>query len=466
MTSVELSLMLSLDVMFSKLSFSLSLNLSYIFLSFFLFAAAQTTGRVSSKKETQKESPRASLTPSPSGQYQQPDSSQSNKAQSKSGSGIKRALSSWKRLSGRRKNKRKLEISSPILVNEEIESYASQKEAVEKKASESRSTSPVCTNIKEIQRDSPVLSQSPPEEAVPVVETEVKEAQANSSPQLPARKPGRSYQNFPFSKTDIEKPVKPSRPARAVKPVVHVKPEVNQNPMSQTTQHEPPAYLEPCTGKLTLKVEAALANLNDAKILAETLTRVEQEKLGPLPEVPRSRHVHFRFNETANKNGKPAPKQSPKRPVTAVAPTVVNRQPDMKSRQPRYPSRPPNTKPFASDEKKRSKSVTEQKSSESRTGSSRSRSMSTQDNPVKKRYDKILELHIQTLEDMINTSKAVLLPGENIDLSNTRWNDYVICGSAMDIEAPGAVSLPVVCPKVDEELTLLAKVGFLSLPLP
>ncbi|XP_031551762.1 inactive tyrosine-protein kinase PEAK1-like isoform X2 [Actinia tenebrosa] len=419
---------------------------------------ANSTGRVSSQKETQIESPRDFPTPSPAGQYKQPESSQSSKAQSKSGSGIKRALSSWKRLSGRRKNKRKLEISSPILVKEENESNSAQKEEMEKKVSEARSTSPVCTNIKDRQRDSTILSQKPPEEAQPVVGTEVKEA--NSSPQLPARKSGRSYQNFPFSKTDIKKPVKPSRPARAVIPVVQVKPEVNQKPMSQNIQHEAPAYLEPCTGQLTLKVEAALANLNDAKILAETLTRVEQEKLGPLPEVPRSRHVHFRFNETADKTGKPAPKQSPKRPVTAVAPTVVNRQADMKSRQPKYPSRPPNTKPFASDEKKRSKSLSEQKTAETGTGNSRSRSMSTQDNPVKKRYDKILELHRQTLEDMINSSKAVLLPGDNISLSNTKWNDYVVCGSPMDIDVPGAVCLPVVCPKVDEELTLLAKVKF------
>jgi hypothetical protein len=345
-------------------------------------------------------------------------------------------------------------------VNEEIESYAAQKEAVGRKASEARSTSPVCINIKDRQRESTILSQNPPDET-PVGDTDGKESQANSSPQLPTRKPGRSYQNFPFSKTDMEKPTKPDRPARAVKPVLQVKPEVNPNPTHQTHYHEAPAYLEPCRGNMTLKVEAALANLNDAKILAETLTRVEQEKLGPLPEVPRSRHVHFRFNETAetslNDKALKNPKQSPKRPVTAVAPTVVEpKQPEIKSRQPKYPSRPPHTKPFASDNKYRSKSVTDQKTG---TEGPRSRSLSTQDNPMKKRYDKILELHRQTLQDMISSSRAALLPGDGIDLANTKWSDYVVCGSAMDVEAPGAVILPVVCPKIDKELTLLAKVS-------
>lgn len=290
----------------------------------------------------------------------------------------------------------------------------------------------VCTSIKERKRAS-TIEEQPHEQESPKRSTSSESNDGEDNVPLPSCKPGRPYQNFPFSKSHVEKPVKPDRQAK-VKPVLQVKPEVKQSLNDQNQGLESPAYLEPCTGDLTLKVEAALANLNDAKILAETLTRVEQEKLGPLPQVPRSRHVHFRFNETS-------------RPVTAVAPTVVSKS------KPKYPSKPTSTH---DDSRTRSQSLTV-KSRGDTLG--RSRSSSTQESTMKKRYDKILELHRQTLQDMINSSKEELLPGDTIDISNTRWNDYEVCGPPLSITSPGAVLVPVVVPRIDEALVLMAKVS-------
>ncbi|KAK3722587.1 hypothetical protein QZH41_010103, partial [Actinostola sp. cb2023] len=398
----------------------------------------QSSGRSpTTPTDPRSDSPKTTPSPSPS-KIDQASNSKStmHSAKSQGRSTIKRALSSWKRLSGRRKNKKKLDISSPVMVSQESDSNELAEDSTA-----------VCTGINERKRQSTIMEQDASDET-----GTAKDPEDRLSPSLPNRKPGRSYQNFPFSKSKVEKPVKPNRTAKAVKPVLQVKPEVNENLKNQNQVVESPAYLEPCTGDRTLKVEAALANLNDAKILAETLSRVEQEKLGPLPQIPRSRHVHFRFNEMPTQN----PNVSPTRPVTAVAPTVVNGD-DKNSRQPKYPSRPPNAKPH-DDSRVRSKSLIVKSREDSATWGSRTRSGSTQESTMKKRYDKILELHRQTLQDMIDSSKEELLPGDTIDVSNTRWKDYEVCGPLLDIQRPGAVLVPVVVPRIDKELMLLAKV--------
>lgn len=382
----------------------------------YLSAVPQASAQPSRKSPTiatdaRKDSPQTTPSPTPS------------KSESKGTLGRSTIKRAWKRLSGRRKNKKKLDISSPVMVSEESDSNEMCDEGA------------VCTSIKERKRGSTIMEQPSPATS-PTTE---EHHDTEETIPLPSGKPGQPYQNFPFSKSNIEKPVKPDRPARAVKPVLQVKPEVNQSLNNQSDTLESPAYLEPCTGELTLKVEAALANLNDAKILAETLTRVEQEKLGPLPQVPSSRHVHFRFNETAVG-----------RPVTAVAPTVVS-----PGHQSKISSRPSST--HWQDGRRRSKSLTVKTRSDA-SGCGRARSGSAQEATMKKRYNKILELHKQTIQDMIDSTREELLPGDSIDISNTRWSDYEICGEPLSIPCPGAVMLPVVAPHVNDGMVLLAKV--------
>ncbi|XP_032223435.1 uncharacterized protein LOC5522167 isoform X2 [Nematostella vectensis] len=359
-------------------------------------------------------------------------------------SGFRRALSSWKRLSGRRKGKRKLEISSPILVNEEIPSFAVQQDTLRKRISTTDSSQAVCTSIRELQEEKNNGNETPSPDTKDNTE-------GTTSPEVPVRKPGHSYQNFPFSKAgSVEKPSKPERGSKCSKPVQEVKPH-------EVQVQEDPAYLEPCVDSMTIKVETALANLNDAQILAEALSRVEQEKLGPLPDVPKSKHVHFGATEGARAEGKPA--CPPKRPIRAVCPTIVNGVAEKKKPpRPQYPSLPTNSK-VPDPPRGRSKSMGATHAP-SIPEPPRNRSVSIQSNPTKSHYSRILEMHVQTLREVIATSRGAFLPGDNIDLSSTRWGDYVVCGDPLTVRAPGAVLLPVKCSKVEDELPLLARVKY------
>lgn len=275
--------------------------------------------------------------------------------------------------------------------------------------------------------------------------------------------PGIGYQNFPLSKggDTLERPKKPPRVAKAVKPLQHSEPAPNEDTRQKD---EEPTYLEPNEDELTLKVETALANLTDAEILAEALSRVEQEMLGPLPAIPRSRHVHFRCENSDNSKtsalGKP---ELPKRPVRVVSPTLINgsgEKSESKSRPPRLPSRPPNTKPSGPTMRERSRSLEMRTVDKRKPVIVRSRSLSTKANVLEMRYNKILKLQMQTLEEMIHAWRMELLPDPGLDLSETRWSDYEICGDLLDVECPGAVLLPVKCAMLWEgNKKLLAKVS-------
>ena len=89
----------------------------------------------------------------------------------------------------------------------------------------------------------------------------------------------------------------------------------------------------------------------------------------------------------------------------------------------------------------------------------RSRSLSSA-NVLEQRYHKILKLQLQTLEEMIRSWKDELLPDGGLDLSDTRWSDYEVCGVPLEVRCPGAVLLPVKCALFWEgNKKLLAKVS-------
>ena len=385
-----------------------------------------------------------------------------------------------KKLGGKKKNRhsKTIEISAPIAVNEDVPGFLAQKEAVRRRTM-SDVTSPQAehNSTKEGQRSeaaeastpgavpSPNASASavPPTPSATGNSSLVEGRSSRTSSPIMQTEPGIGYQNFPLSKggDTLERPKKPPRVAKVVKPLQH-----NERAPDEDTRqkHEEPTYLEPNEDELTLKVETALANLTDAEILAEALSRVEQEMLGPLPAIPRSRHVHFRCeNSDSSKTttlGKP---ELPKRPVRVVSLTLVNasgENSDSKSLRPRLPSRPPNTKPSGPNMRERSHSLDTRSVEKRKPVVVRCRSLSTSANVLEKRYNKILKLQMQTLEEMIHSWREELLPDPGLDLSDTRWSDYEICGDILDMECPGVVLLPVKCAMFWEgNKKLLAKVS-------
>ena len=386
-----------------------------------------------------------------------------------------------KKLGGKKKNRhsKTIEISAPIAVNEDVPGFLAQKEAVRRRTMSEVTPLPAeQISAKEGQRTEAAEVSAPA--AVPSPNASVSALSptppvtGNSSPvegrssrttsPIMQTEPGIGYQNFPLSKggDTLERPKKPPRVAKVVKPLQHSEPTSDEGTRRQ--KDEEPTYLEPNEDVLTLKVETALANLTDAEILAEALSRVEQEMLGPLPAVPRSRHVHFRCENSDNSRtsslGKP---ELPKRPVRVVSPTLVNvsgEKSESKSRPPRLPSRPPNTKSSGPTMRERSHSLETNNPGKRKPVIVRSRSLSTSANVLEKRYNKILKLQMQTLEEMIHSWREELMPDPGLDLSNTRWSDYQICGDILDVKCPGAVLLPVKCAMLWEgNKKLLAKVS-------
>ncbi|XP_022809049.1 flocculation protein FLO11-like isoform X2 [Stylophora pistillata] len=395
---------------------------------------------------------------------------------------IRRAFASMKKLGGKKKHRhsKTIEISAPIAVNDEVPGFLEQKEAVRRRTfsevkplqtEKSRLLEPNEIQSVEPFTSSPdsVLSPATAEyasSATPpsaVESSAVEEKYNKKGSPIMQTKPGIGYQNFPLSKggDTLERPKKPPRVAKVVKPWQHNEP----TPDKGTNQHEEePTYLQPNEDEFTIKVETALANLTDAEILAEALSRVEQELLGPLPAIPRSRQVHFPSEHsdgsTTSAVGKP---DLTKRPVRVVSPTLVNGsgdKGDSKSR-PRLPSRPPNTKPAEQPMRERSQSLRTQVLDRQKPPALRMRSQSMTTNVLEKRYNKILKLQLQTLEEVIHSWRRELLPDPELNLSDTRWSDYELCGDALSVQCPGAVLLPVKCAVYWEgNKKLLAKVEY------
>ena len=378
-----------------------------------------------------------------------------------------------KKLGGKKKNRhsKTIEISAPIAVNEDVPGFLAQKEAVRRRTmSEVTPLQAEQISAKEERRTEAVEASTPAAASAvsprpPVTEdsSPVEGRSSRASSPILQTEPGIGYQNFPLSKggDTLERPKKPPRVAKVVKPLQHSEPAPDQKTRQKD---EEPTYLEPNEDELTLKVETALANLTDAEILAEALSRVEQEMLGPLPAIPRSRHVHFRCeNSDSSKTATLGKPELPKRPVRVVSPTLVNgsgEKSESKSRPPRLPSRPPNTNPSGPTMRERSHSLETRSPEKRKPVIVRSRSLSTTANVLEKRYNKILKLQMQTLEEMIHSWREELLSDPGLDLSETRWSDYEICGDILDVECPGAVLLPVKCAMLWEgNKKLLAKVS-------
>ena len=384
---------------------------------------------------------------------------------------IRRALKSMKKLGSMKKNKRSktIEISGPIAVNNEVSGFLAQR-------ARSESTPPAAQRISRLELteseedepcSSPLLvptSSGTGSTSVgsPTSEPTGERSSGLCSPIMPT-KVGMGYQNFPLSKRSdtLERPKKPPRLAKVVKPLQHTPPTATHDLASQV--EEEPTYLQPNEDEVTLKVEVALANLNDAELLAEALSRVEQEKLGPLPAIPRSRHVHFRgnvFGDSVAKVSFEKP-QLPRRPMRVVSPTLINgEKSESKCRPPKLPSRSPNTKPGLQTMRERSHSLERRATGKQPAGVPRSRSLSSSSNILERRYNKILKLQMQTLEDMLNCWREELLPHEDLDLSDTRWSDYEMSEGLLDVQCPGAVLVPVKCAKFWKgNKKLLAKVS-------
>lgn len=384
-----------------------------------------------------------------------------------------------KKLGGKKKHRhsKTLEISAPIMVSDDFPGVFTSKETerhqtvAEVKSVEPENIAVVETEKSETaEASSVVASETPtprplsPGYSLPVdaLPTEAGPS-GNSSPILQTR-PGMGYQNFPLSKggDTVERPKKPPRVTKLVKPLQHCEP----TPGNFAREHvEEPTYLQPNQDETTLKMEAALANLNDAEILAEALSRVEQEKLGPLPAIPRSRQVRFQSVNPDVSTESIGGKQDPvRRPVRVVSPTLINGsgdKSDSKSR-PRLPSRPPNTKPSVHPTRERSHSFESRALMHKKPAVVRSRSLSSA-NVLEKRYNKILKLQLQTLEEMILSWRDELLPDLNLNLSSTRWSDYEVCGDTLVMRCSGAVLVPVKCAVFWEgNKKLLAKVRSLK----
>lgn len=384
-----------------------------------------------------------------------------------------------KKLGGKKKNRhsKTIEISAPIAVNEDVPGFLAQKEAVRrrtmsdvsplqaeqisaKEGEQSETAEPsTAATVPSPNTSASAVSPTPP---VSVDSQPVEGGSSGTASPIMQTEPGIGYENFPLSRGGtLERPKKPPRVAKVVKPLQHSEPTPDE---TMTPKEEEPTYLQPNEDELTLKVETALANLTDAEILAEALSRVEQEMLGPLPAIPRSRHVHFRCeNSDGSKTSTLGKPELPKRPVRVVSPTLINgsgEKSEHKSRPPRLPSRPPNTKPSGPAMRERSHSLDTRTVDKHKHPVVRSRSLSTNANVLEKRYNKILKLQMQTLEEMIHSWSEELLPDSGLDLSETRWSDYEMCGDALDLQCPGAILLPVKCAMFWEgNKKLLAKVS-------
>lgn len=381
-----------------------------------------------------------------------------------------------KKLGGKKKNRlsKTLEISAPIIINEDIPGTFTQKEVTRKQPT--AEDNPVKTeqaNVvdpeisKNTEASSYVASEmstpnrpiSPPY-SLPIDALPTAERTGGLSSPIMQIPPGFGYMNFPLSKggATVEKPKKPPRVAKLVKPFQY-----NETIPSDSSRcrDEEPTYLQPNQDVVTLKMETALANLNDAEILAETLSRVEQEKLGPLPAIPKARQVRFHCEKPAASNDSFRDKSDPDmRPTRVVSPTRVHVPEDKEDSQscPRLPSRPLNTKPALHSMRGRSQSF-DSRSLHMKKTVVRSRSLSSSSG-LEKRYNKILKLQVQTLKEMINSWSAELLPDVNLDLSDTKWSDYEVCGELFDIKCAGAVLVLVKCAKFWEgNKKLLAKVS-------
>ena len=368
----------------------------------------------------------------PSNQPQDPPGCQPGGKSSSPKSAIKKAFTSMKRIGSKKRGKRRtLEISGPILVNEEIPSFAAQQEAVRQRALSEG-------NVLQAPQPTEARVEGSMQAGPPL------EGETATSPPVPARKrPG--YENYPFSRSGgtMEKPTKPPRKARTKAPAR----DTASAHVTEEKQTEEPAYLEPAHDELTFKVEAALANLNDAAILAEALSRVEQEKLGPLPAIPKSRHVRFHIA---------SPDASPNPPAANPdgAPPV--------GEPPELPSRPPNraASKKQSNHRGRSQSVREVRNPEGRAVKlTRSQSLSAQENTLQRRYNQLLKLQMQTLGEVVESQRISLLPKSGLDWGHTQWADYEVCGPAVQVELPGgAVLLPVRCARLSGHRKILAKV--------
>ncbi|XP_068743915.1 inactive tyrosine-protein kinase PEAK1-like isoform X1 [Montipora capricornis] len=395
------------------------------------------------------------------------------KAQPSPKSTLRRAFASMKKFGGKKKNRlsKTLEISAPIVMKDDVLGIFTPKEITphptlsDANLVETQQTSLVDPEIsKRAEESSVVISEtsttpnrplSPPYslpiDALPTVErTSIMQTH-----------PGIGYINFPLSKGGgtLEKPKKPPRVAKLVKPFQH-----SEATTTDSLSHggEEPTYLQPNQDEITLKMEAALANLNDAEILAETLSRVEQEKLGPLPAIPRSRQVRFQCEKPNALKESAGDKPDPAgRPMRVVSPTLIHNsgvKDDSKSL-PRFPSRPPSTKATLHSTRERSYSF-DSRSLLTKKPVVRSRSLSGSAG-LEKRYNRILKLQLQTLEEMIDSWLEELLSDNGLDLSDTRWSDYEVCGEALDIKCPGAVLVPVKCAMFWEgNKKLLAKVEY------
>lgn len=382
-----------------------------------------------------------------------------------------------KKLGKKKRHSKTLEISAPIAINEEVSGFFTPKETVRRQTLpdvspveteqsstvEAESAEAVEANVADVPAETsppPSAPTSSTDCSTPVDTPKPEGRSSRTSSPIMQTKPGMGYQNFPLSKggDTLEKPKKPPRVAKVVKPLQHSEPTPNEGAQPHD---EEPTYLQPNQDELTLKVETALANLNDAEILAEALSRVEQEKLGPLPAIPRSRQVRFRCeNPEVSPGEKPDP---PRRPVRVVSPTLINGSGDKGDSKfrPKLPSRPPNTKP-SNTMRERSHSLESRAFEKHKPAVVRSRSLSSA-NALEQRYNKILKLQLQTLEEMIHSWREELLPDAGLDLTDTRWSDYEVCGDALDVRCPGTVLLPVRCAMFWEgNKKLVAKVSIVK----
>ena len=398
------------------------------------------------------------------------------KAQPSPKSTLRRAFATMKKLGSKKKSRhsKTIEISAPIVLNEDVPGVFTPKETVlcetvpEVKSAEEENSAVEAEKTEEAEATPVVVSETStpsrpmsPGYAEPVDALPPEERSIGAPPPIMQTKPGIGYQNFPLSKggDTLERPKKPPRATKLVKPLQHN--ELSPDGAARRRDEEP-TYLQPNEDELTLKVETALANLNDAEILAEALSRVEQEKLGPLPAIPRSRQVRFQCENSDVSNKSPGDKPDPpSRPVRVVSPTLINGsgdKGDSKSR-PKLPSRPPNTKLSLHSTRERSHSFESRVLEKKKPAVVRNRSLSS-GNVLEKRYNKILKLQLQTLEEMFLSWRDELLPEDSLDLSDTRWSDYEVCGDVLAVRCPGAVLLPVKCAIFWEgNKKLLAKVS-------
>ena len=271
--------------------------------------------------------------PPPPGDRSSPAPSPSAERKYSKTNSLKKA---WLKFSKKRNSKsyRSMEISGPILVNEEVPGYLEQQMEVKRRAMSEGGVSTRSSISSEIidvgcVSETSKLSQVSSMPCPSAQDKPNQNIEPATSPSVPFRKNPHGYQNFPLSKATgiLEKPKKPVRATKAVRPLgLETNSPSNsfgtEDGVGDTSSHtDEPAYLQPCKTEMTRKVEAALSKLNDATLLAEALSRVEQEKLGPLPNVPQSRHVHFQYEakltaEDQSSIAEKKPSLPPKRPVS------------------------------------------------------------------------------------------------------------------------------------------------------